>query len=454
MAKPFNTTPIGLDEALLNPGGDELDTHLENESNIIHTYAQIKFSPIEISVTTKLVNLIRGHYQSPVGEYPITEFYYQITDEEIRIYDRKGSYLLSAGVGSFTIDEVNWILDNLPIYNTGEENQDISQIHIDFREMRNEGWMVFRRSGNYNQLIGWIRKNLAHVYQEPFEEGVTPLYNSNPVNMAEYYFDERIDRTEVSKYELDIINKFIENTIPTIDVTDIAIDITTVQLLIGETQPVTITIYPLQATNQNLNIQIDNNIATFENNIIEGIDEGFTDLVISSQSNPEVSQQISIEVLEARNIISTRYDIIDDNELYDYEGRYIINIEPGLTIAGLLDTLKNRSSNITVKDIYDQEYIPEVFSDTIVSTGMRLILNVHGVQYDEVRLIIRGDLNSDGYVNEWDKQMIRDYVNGYIPLEGESFIAADVNNDGVVDLDDLNIIDRYFKGEIDSLNKF
>ena len=194
MSKPFTTEPIDLDGALLNPGEEEKDTHLENESNIIHDYSQIKFSPIELSITEKLTNLIKGYYQSPIGEYPLTEFYYQVTDTHILIFDRKGGYLLEAGIGSFTLDEIDWILQNLPIYNDGEEHQDTSQIHLDFREIRKDGWMVFRRSGTYVQLIGWIRKNLSHICQTP--------------SITDYYFEERIDRTELSSYELDVIHKF------------------------------------------------------------------------------------------------------------------------------------------------------------------------------------------------------------------------------------------------------
>lgn len=427
-----------IEEANLNPGGKELDTHNQHENVIVHNASQIVYSDIELSVTRKLVNLIQGYYKSPVGEYPLTEFYFRITSEYLEIYDRKGAYLLNAGVGSFTVDEIDWILNNLPLYNTGEELQDTSKIHLDFTELRNEGWMVWRRSGTFNTLIGYIRKNLAHI-TDVVEPG--------------YYFDNRADLSIVSQYELDIINKFIYNTVPVIDVTDIVVDITDVKMLIGQKQYITITVYPLNSTSQEINVVISNpSVCTFEENVITAKNEGFSTITLNSVLNPEITNSINVEVIEYDKLYNNYYNIIRVGEsLYPVDFNYITDIKEGTSIGDFIDTFKNRSSNLTVYNATG-EGIPVDAYYNLVSTGMYVTLTANGTEYETVKLIVPGDISGEGVINGYDEQYIRDHVNGVRLLEGCYFIAADVNQDLTVNLNDLNLLDSYIKGDIENLN--
>lgn len=439
MARTRGLNPIEtIEEANLNPGGDETTTHIENEDKVIHNINQIVLSPVELSVTEKLTNLIKGYYKSFTGEYPLTEFYFYVSEDEIEIYDRWGAYLLSAGIGSFTVDEINWILDNLPKYIKSPEVQDMGNVHLDFTELRNEGWMVWRRSGTLNNLIGFIRRKLSHIQE---------------LNEPLYYFDDRSDNCIVSNAELNIINEFIQNTVPVIDVSNIVVDYTSLNLLIGEFQQITVTVYPLNATNPELNYIIDDpSVVSIENNVITALDEGFASITIESVANPDVSTTISIEVLEFDKIQATRYEIIRENtDPYEYNEAYITGFEEGFSITSLLATFRNRIENLHVFDQFNVEVPPENFY-YLVTTGMTIKLIANGEELDQIRTVLAGDIDGNGSINEYDKQCIRDYVNGYSTLEGCYYIAADVDDNLVVDLNDLNKIDDYIRGEIESLN--
>lgn len=155
-----------IDEAMLNPGGDELDTHTENEDKVVHSIDEVVYEEHVNSVQKKLLDAIRRYYNSIDDEISLTEFYYSVTEEKIIVYDRNGIYLFGLEVEAFTMNEIDWILTNLPIFNDGMDNIDYSNTCVEFHPFRKDGWMVFRRSGSYNQLIGWVRKNLNKKYVE------------------------------------------------------------------------------------------------------------------------------------------------------------------------------------------------------------------------------------------------------------------------------------------------
>lgn len=416
--------------------GDYVNPHAEHEDIVTHGDYQIRRSEVETSVTTKLTNLIRGYYHSPEGVYPITEFYYLIGEHYITIYDRYGVYMMDVGIGSFTAEEVEWIANNLPLYITGEELQDVSKIHLDFTEMRKDGWMVWRRSGTLNNLIGYIRKNLEHHVV---------------VEGQDYYFDERSDLTMVSEYELAIINAFIASKKPTVEVTDVVIDYTDIHLSIGESQPITITVYPFNAENKEVEVSVeDESVAIYKNNRVKAINEGITQLRATSVANPEAFAVSNIEVIEFSELLNNRYNIVRTPD-YDYDRPYIIGMDEGTIISDFISSFRNRSSDIYVY-YADGTMVSVLNYYELIRTGMIIKLVANGRELDELVIVVRGDIDGNGVVNGYDKQCIRNHVNGATILEGCYFIAADVDFNHTVNLDDLNKIDRYLRGEIPSLN--
>lgn len=440
MSRTYGINPIeNIEQAMLNPGGNESDTHIENESKVIHNIDQVVISTIETSVTQKLTNIIKGYYNSPNGIYPLTEFYFYFSKEYLEIYDRLGAHLIDIGIGSFTAEEISWISNNLPYYNKGTQYADKSQVHLDFCPLRNDGWMVFRRSGTFNSLIGIIRKRLSHV-----ESGDN-----------EYYFEDRQDSNIISKFEKEIIADFIHGTQPTIDVTNIMVDYTTIKLLIGGHKDISITVYPPNAEDLSYSYELTNgDVASYDDSIhrITGVDEGLTELIFTSNSNPEVQTAVDIEVIEYNKLYNNKYTIVrDDAEDYGIDENYIIGMDEGLTISQFIESFKNRDTNLLFKTSTGDEISHEDYWQWL-TTGMTVSLYANGKFYERLRIVIRGDIDDNGAVNEYDKQCIRNHVNGTAILEGYNFIAADVNKDKTVNLDDLNILESYLKGEIPTLN--
>ena len=74
----------------------------------------------------------------------------------------------------------------------------------------------------------------------------------------------------------------------------------------------------------------------------------------------------------------------------------------------------------------------------VVGTGDTVtIYRNDGTQYAKWTVVIYGDVNGDGKVDNIDRVKIRNYVLGTSKLSGALAVAADVNKDGQV-----NNIDR------------
>ena len=61
-----------------------------------------------------------------------------------------------------------------------------------------------------------------------------------------------------------------------------------------------------------------------------------------------------------------------------------------------------------------------------------------------------GDLDDDGFVSMLDVYLLGKHFQGLIPLTEERKRRADVNADGVVDEKDVELIEQFVKGEIDT----
>lgn len=62
---------------------------------------------------------------------------------------------------------------------------------------------------------------------------------------------------------------------------------------------------------------------------------------------------------------------------------------------------------------------------------------------------VTGDINGDGVVDEYDKELLEAYINGDTDVDEGRLKAADVNGDGIIDEEDTRIIEQFLGGEID-----
>lgn len=106
----------------------------------------------------------------------------------------------------------------------------------------------------------------------------------------------------------EIYNEVMEGYAAKYPVTGITVSSTNLsedalELQVGSTETLTVTVTPEDAANKNITYSIgDTSILTVENNIITALDEGTTTITIASESNPEVTKTITVTVAEKKKI--------------------------------------------------------------------------------------------------------------------------------------------------------
>ncbi len=410
--------------------------HPQWENTVTHDITDIKRSDIEISTRNKLVNIISGALKSKDGEFPLEEFYYLITEEYLEVYDRNAVYLVGIGIGSFEQEEIEWIKNNLPLFNTSEDFQDPDTVKLEFKKWKNSWWNVFRINGSDMTLIGYVRPLLDHLII-PFDidsDGPTPRH----------YFEDRCDNTIVTEAEKHVINNFIMSQVGNVSIKEIHITPEVLELYVLDSLYVNVSVKPTWATNKNVTLSIDDStIASLsEDNVIYGQSEGTCNLIVSSdeedsEGNPVVSITVPINVIQLYTLVNDLYDITTTGD-----GRkYITGIKPDTRVHDLVGSFKN---NIAYLHVYTANG-NDVTNDAveIVQTGMTVDLAIDGNVFDHLDVVVPGDVNGDGLVSSVDLTAFNRHINNIDVLQYPYDIAADVNQDGIVNLDDRSMLINY-----------
>ena len=99
--------------------------------------------------------------------------------------------------------------------------------------------------------------------------------------------------------------------------------------------------------------------------------------------------------------------------------------------------------NVTVTD----KNGVELNSDEIAGTGTKITVYEDDEEADSAVVVISGDINGDGYINNKDVAMLSRYLVGKEDLSTYAIAAADVNADGTVNNRDAALLARYLVGK-------
>lgn len=401
-----------------------------NIKGVIHEVDEIRRSESEISATKKLTNIISGALKSPVGEFPLEEYYYKITDTVIEIYDRNTSFIQKVGIPNFTSDEVKWIIENLPLFNDSDDYQDINMVKLEFKKWKNHQWNVFRVSGSNIELIGYVRPLLDHVHDIIDSDKPTPRH----------YFQDRCDNVVVTKWEKILIDEFIMSIIGDISVEDIYVTPQVITMYVGESEVINASIKPSYATIKGINFTSDSeNVIVSSNGVVEGVGEGIGNVTVSSeqlddQGNSLVSKTIPVTVKQLYQFVSDKYIIYTD-PISDC--KYII-VEQGYPLGNIVPEFINKSEyiNIITEHGIDITESPDEFS----RTGLEMTLTINDNLYDSLYIIVLGDLNGDGLINQDDLMCLSKHLNGLDTLLFPYYLAADLDLNSNIDNEDRKLL--------------
>ncbi len=142
------------------------------------------------------------------------------------------------------------------------------------------------------------------------------------------------------------------------------------------------------------------------------------------------------------------------SEVYDIrreevEFPYVIGIEPDTNMSVFKDKFLNDNELLKLYDKNNQLIEEE---SKLVGTAMTLKLEKDGYVYDEVKVIVRGDLNYDGKVNGADQLTMDNFIVKIVKFDGYQQLAADITKDGKVNGADQLSMDNYIVKILKKLN--
>lgn len=171
---------------------------------------------------------------------------------------------------------------------------------------------------------------------------------------------------------------------------------------------------------------------------------GDTTIKVTSTRNPALTKTITVHVINPM-IETDTYIINRDTEGYEY----ITGMEPHTTVDEFLNNLKNERSNLQVYDSTETDIISD---DVNIKTRYIVKLSINGTVYDQLVLVIKGDISGDGYVTVADINKSKNQISAKIEFDEIDKAAADINMDTYNTVADINKIKNYISGKISSLN--
>lgn len=197
---------------------------------------------------------------------------------------------------------------------------------------------------------------------------------------------------------------------------------------------------------------LDETIATVsETGLITGIEIGKTEVQIISKHDENVFATIEVIVVH-KKIMSDDYeivryedDVLDANPNYQ---NYLIGLETSTKLDEFKTHLKNDPDMLKVYDLNGDE----IDESARIGTGFLVKLVYEEEVWDELSIVVRGDLDGNGLITMPDFSIMKNYINKVSTLGFLTMKAADLNKDEKVTMPDFSIMKNYINKAISSVN--
>ena len=286
-------------------------------------------------------------------------------------------------------------------------------------------------------------KVVTNSFNEEIEEAEFPSNPNKQYYSFKGWFTEETGGEEVTTYD-GLTDITLHAQWEPIYPTDITLDTNDIDLLVGETHQIGVTYIPSDSYDDLIYSNYDNSIINISNNgLITALSTGQTTITVGLQNVPNITKTITVNVINDK-ITSSTLDV-ETRSL----GRIIIGEEPEETISDIINKIDEDSEYLVVYDINNN-----VINDysSIITTGMRIKYIINGTLYDEVIIIVRGDIDEDGYVDISDSILQLKHIQHINLITDYRMYAADIENDGI-DIIDNRAIDNFILKIINSLNE-
>lgn len=276
-------------------------------------------------------------------------------------------------------------------------------------------------------------------------QAITDKIYNIPENV---YFDSDVFRIAVggyASYNMHDLNVLDASSL------DKGIRSITINNSLSVTQFKTLEIPIVIEPNANLTYQVtieNPHIATYQNNKIEGLQIGKTHTYIDFNIGINKMRFISTLTIEAP--VGT----ITEKEVLEFLGisknqEYVVGFALNTNISSIQKKILT-DSRIELKQFLNNK--GEKIKEGLVATGMRFTLIFNQKEYTYT-IVIKGDVNGDGYIYATDYVKVRNHIMGKSKLTGPYLLAADINNDKNIYATDYVQIRNHIMGKTQIVQK-
>ena len=196
---------------------------------------------------------------------------------------------------------------------------------------------------------------------------------------------------------------------------------------------------------------INTQLSIDQSGVVTALKPGGAMIEISSEKNPGIKTRIGVTVmnltLSSDSLDIKRIDAIETpaETLKDF----VVGSEPSTTLESYKQMFTNEQDALKV---YDKNGIELTDSSQLVGTGMVLKLEYGETVYDQLVVVVMGDVNGDGIVNVLDEGDIMNSILKIVTFDDYQSLAANINHDEVVNVLDQGYITNYILKKISTLN--
>ncbi|MBE6161076.1 MAG: hypothetical protein E7158_02490 [Firmicutes bacterium] len=226
-----------------------------------------------------------------------------------------------------------------------------------------------------------------------------------------------------------------------IDIKNLNVD-DPIDVPIGDVYNLEVKYVPENTDYKELNYSVkDTSVLTIDaNGVITPKIIGTTKVTVTSRRHPTLTKTITVNVIQPK--------ILSDVYYIDRDIEYISGFEPATTIEDFVSNLKNDKEWIHVYNA-DSDELSET---SIVATKQVVKLEINGKTYDQLTLVLKGDVDGNGKIAVADINRIRNSLLKKITLDDIEKTAADIDCNDKVAVADINKVRNYLLKKISTMN--
>jgi len=183
---------------------------------------------------------------------------------------------------------------------------------------------------------------------------------------------------------------------------------------------------------------LDETIACVVDGQIQGIKAGETTLEVHGVGTDIVK---TVKIIVTEKVVSqVEYKLHESLNIN--EAKIVTNVSPGTAVSELIDKIELKHLTVEIKDVNGNILTDDKFVGTETTISF---LKEDKTQYDELLIVIRGEVTGDGLINSADLLKTVKYLK---EPNNINIQAADVTSDGLINSADLLKTVKYLKGMV------